>query len=354
MEVWRRIFREAVRRGASDIHLREGALPFIRSGGVLCPLDVAVSGGLLGELLESWLSGEAMSEFHERHELDFAHSEEGRRLRVNAFCHLGGLALSIRLVPEVIPTLDEIGAPAVFGKLMDETSGLVLVSGKTGAGKTTTLASFLSEMAGRRALHIITLEDPIEYVHVSGKSLFSQREYGTHFASFASALKSALREDPDVIMVGEMRDADTISTALSAAETGHLVLSSLHTGTAGESVMRIASFFPAERQDEIRAQLSIVLRAVVVQQLLPAAPEKQSSEGLLRVAAFEVLTATPAVRNLIRGGKVQQLPSCMLSGGASSMQTMQQSVEQLFSRRMISREVARLYAGDTSAMGLPR
>ena len=336
-ETWCAILRRAAEAKASDIHIAAGERIFFRVSGVMRPTDdEAPADGEITELLGTWLTPAQAALFRRRREIDFARAEGDIRVRVNAFCARGGTALAVRLVPERIPSLAELGAPELFGRLLELRHGLILVTGSTGSGKTTTLAAYLDAVNQTRAAHIITLEDPIEYVHVSKKSLVSQRELGTHFSSFNRALRSALREDPDITLVGELRDADTVATALGAAETGHLVLASLHTQSAAEAVLRLESFFPAERQTQVRTQLSIVLEAIVSQELLPGA------EGG-RVLAAEALAATPAVRHLVHAGKPQQLASCIMSGAAFGMLSKRQAVERLAAQKKIARETARRY-----------
>ena len=248
-EAWNGLCHEAERIGASDIHVTAGQPSFLRVDGALrrcdgpCPENLFLHG-----LLEEMVSEEQIKRFLEEKELDFAWSFGERRLRINAFYQRGSLAFACRLIPKTIPTLEEIGAPVVFDKLLSKRNGLILVCGPTGSGKTTTLASFVNTINRTRAEHILTLEDPVEFLHVSDKSLVQQRAYGEDFFSFAGALKSALRENPDILLVGELRDADAVATALHAAETGVLVLASLHTHTAAEAVLRLVSFFPAEQQ----------------------------------------------------------------------------------------------------------
>lgn len=343
-QTWRGLLNRAVSACASDIHIAPDAPVFFRVNGVLtADAENADKGKAPTEreismLLSSWMTPEQREKFRTQGEIDFAREEADfrLRLRVHGFTVRGGTALSVRLVPEHIPSLDSLGVPPVFRRLLSLRSGLVLVSGKTGAGKTTTLAAFLSEISRQRAAHIITLEDPIEYVYESGKSLISQREIGAHFTSFGGAIRSALREDPDILLVGELRDADAVQAALSAAETGQLVLASLHTRSAAEAAHRIESFFPAAQQQEIRAQLAAVLEAMISQELLPAV-------GGGRVLASEVLVATDAVRHLIRAGKPEQLASCIVSGASSGMQTMGQDVGRLRAAEKIDAETARRF-----------
>lgn len=343
-QTWRGLLNRAVSACASDIHIAPDAPVFFRVNGVLtADAENADKGKAPTEreismLLSSWMTPEQREKFRTQGEIDFAREEADfrLRLRVHGFTVRGGTALSVRLVPDHIPSLDSLGVPPIFRRLLSLRSGLVLVSGKTGAGKTTTLAAFLSEISRQRAAHIITLEDPIEYVYESGKSLISQREIGAHFTSFGGAIRSALREDPDILLVGELRDADAVQAALSAAETGQLVLASLHTRSAAEAAHRIESFFPAAQQQEIRAQLAAVLEAMISQELLPAV-------GGGRVLASEVLVATDAVRHLIRAGKPEQLASCIVSGASSGMQTMGQDVGRLRAAGKIDAETARRF-----------
>lgn len=336
-EDWQGLIERAVAARASDLHVSVGSPAFFRLDGQLCQAsEEATTAAFAEQLLETMLSDGQRAAFARNREIDLAWHWVGQRFRVHAFRQFGGLAMSFRLIPSAIPSLAELESPAVFRDLVTRRHGLVLVTGRTGAGKTTTLAAFVAEVNRHCAKHIITLEDPIEYVHPSEKSLISQRELGTHFTSFAAALRNSLRDDPDILLVGELRDADTIATALNAAETGHLVLASLHTQSAVDTVLRIESFFPAEQQGQIRAQLAIVLCAAVTQQLLPAADGG-------RVAASEVLTASPAVRNLIRQGKAQQLPTHIMAGGALGMQTMRRSIEALHAAGRITAEVADSY-----------
>ncbi len=334
---WDALLSRAVAAGASDIHLAAETPAFIRAEGKLQKIPEAVASAADVEaLLDRLLSPRQQQRYRERFEADFAYAHGGQRYRVNAFRQRTGPALALRRIPGSIPLLRDLGTPAVMEEYLQEETGLLLVTGRAGSGKTTTLASYLDAINGTRAAHIITLEDPVEYVHTSRHSLISQRELDTDFFSFAGALRSALREDPDILLVGELRDADTIATALSAAETGHLVLASLHTQTAAEAVLRIESFFPPEQQLQIRYQLAAVLQLVVSQRLLPAV-------GGGRVCAAEVVAATAAVRNLVRQGKVQQLPSAILSGAARGMTTMSRAVGELRAAGRISGETASRY-----------
>ena len=335
--VWNSLLQRAVAENWSDIHLTSEQMAFGRKDGRLFPLpQCPMREEDLVHILTDMLDERQRGLLTEQGGLDFAWSWNGQRFRWNIFQQRGKLAAAVRIIPSKIPDLAELGYPAALADMADEQNGLLLVSGRTGAGKTTTLAAFIDLINRSRSAHIITLEDPVEYLHVSQQCLVQQREFGIDFFSFASALRSSLRQDPDIILVGELRDAETILTALNAAETGHLVLGSLHTRNAAEAVLRIESMFPARQQEQVRAQLAIVLSGIFSQQLLPA------SDGG-RVCAVEVLRATPAVRNLIRTGKVQQLSSTMLSGLNIGMQTMEMAVERLRRQERITDETARRY-----------
>ena len=337
---WPEILQKAVDQGASDIHLAVNQPLFLRIQGKLNRVEGFVPDEMdMGHLFQYLTNQNQRKIFLESHEIDFAWFFAGQRLRINAFQEQNLLALAIRRIPFSIPTLDELGMPASLIRLLRMRHGLILITGRTGAGKTTTLAAFINALNQSQALHIITLEDPIEYIHTSGTCLLHQREYNTDFLSFSVALRSALREDPDVIVVGELRDADTIAAALNAAETAHLVLASLHTQNAAETVLRIESFFPAEQQAQIRTQLSITLAAIFSQQLLP------SFDSQSRVCAVEALVASPAIRNLIRTGKVQQIKSSILSGVSLGMQTMEKAIADLARQQKISSETAQCYLG---------
>lgn len=338
-EAWERLLTRAAEAEASDVHLAPGAPIFFRICGNIAEAGAGPTAEEITALIERWATPEQKARLQEQGELDLAREEKDVRLRVHAFAARGGMALSVRLVPKKVPTLDSLGVPPVFRRLLSLRSGLILVSGKTGAGKTTTLAAFLAAVAQSRPAHIITLEDPIEYVHVSGKSLISQRELGVHFSSFGRAIRSALREDPDILLVGELRDADAAQAAIGAAETGQLVLAIFHTRSAAEAVHRMESFFPAAQQQEIRAQLAAVLEAMISQELLPGS-------GGRRVLASEVLVATDAVRHLIRSGKPEQLASCIVSGASFGMQSLRQDIERLAAQHKISAETARRRLGN--------
>ncbi|MGI9860045.1 type IV pilus twitching motility protein PilT [Moorella naiadis] len=329
------ILAAAAAAGASDVHLAVGLPPVFRVNGELQvqhqwePLD-----GGIAESLVRPMVGERWEIFQEQGEIDLAYSLPGvGRFRVNVFHQRGSTGAAIRLIPRVIPDLNSLGLPPVVGELAERRHGLVLVTGPTGSGKSTTLAALVDKINRERRCHIITLEDPIEYLHQHRLSIVNQREVGSDTHSFARALRAALRQDPDVILVGEMRDLETIATAITAAETGHLVLATLHTSSAIQSIDRIIDVFPPHQQGQIRIQLADTLEGVITQQLLPRV------DRVGRVAAVESLIATPAVRNLIREGKTHQLVSSLQTGARYGMQTMDAALRQLVERGVI--------AGDT-------
>ena len=312
---------------ASDIHLSAGMPPMLRINGAMQALDQPVLGNAqVRGMIDSVLPETQRRLFGEGAACDFAFASATAglgRYRANAYRQQRGVALALRPIPEIVPTLDAIGAPAILKQLADTDHGLVLVVGPTGSGKSTTLAAMTDHINQTAPKHILTIEDPVEFVYEPKQCLVTQREVGRDTPSFADALKGALREDPDVILLGEMRDLETIRLALTAAETGHLVLATLHTATAPQAIERIVDVFPGEERDLARTLLADVLRAVVAQQLLPR------SDGKGRVAAHEILVGTPAVRNLIRESKTAQLVSVMQTGQQQGMQTMAQSLERL-------------------------
>lgn len=322
----------AVENGASDLHITVGTPPVFRIHGELSAgsyevLDSADTEAIARELLPpaQWTRLEDMGE------VDLSYSIPGlSRFRVNVFRQRGCYSLAIRIVPSRIPDLASLRLPDIVRQFSERSQGLVLVTGPTGSGKSTTLAALVGHINESRTRHIITLEDPIEYLHKHGKSLIDQREVGIDTSTFASGLRAALRQDPDVLLVGEMRDLDTIATALSAAETGHLVFATLHTPDAPQSVDRVIDVFPPAQQQQVRVQLASVLVGVVSQRLLPRA------DGSGRVAVAEVLVNTPAVANLIRSEKVHQIRTAMQTGKAYGMRTMEMSLRELLGERLIS------------------
>lgn len=326
------ILRDAALRHASDVHFTVGVPPILRINGSLVkteaePLTVKDTEMLLHSIMDE----AKKKKFYENGELDFSYAIHGlSRFRVNAFKQRGAIAIAIRLINEKIPTLDELGHPDILKVLARKPRGLVLVTGPTGSGKSTTLAAMVDLINMEQSSHIITLEDPIEYLHKHKCSIVNQREIHADSKSFANALRAALREDPDVIMVGEMRDIETIATAITAAETGHLVLATLHTSDAAQTIDRIIDVFPPYQQQQIRIQLSLTLQGIVSQQLLP------TIDNSGRVAAVEILIATPAVRNIIREGKTHQLISVIQTGSKFGMQTMDMSLRDLCRKQVVS------------------
>lgn len=310
-------------QGASDIHFTDRRPPLIRVDGQLQPVGVDNMTPQSLDMIARELAQERFDEYQERGELDFTFQASSIRLRVNIYRQRGVPAAALRLIPSEIPKFETLGIPQVVRDFADLHQGLVLFTGPTGSGKSTTMASLINEINHDRFCHILTLEDPIEYIHQHGKSVVNQREIGGDTYSFSNALRAALRQDPDVILVGEMRDLETISTAVTAAETGHLVLATLHTSSAPSAVDRIIDVFPAHQQQQIRVQLAETLRGVVAQRLLP----KKSEKG--RVMACEILTGTPAVKSLIREGKLHQIPAAMETGSKYGMQTFDQALRRL-------------------------
>jgi twitching motility protein PilT len=331
------ILLEVVDRKASDLHLTAGAPPMLRQRGRLLALDnyPKLTPEDTREFIYSILTTEQRRRLETDLQLDFAYVVPGRaRFRVNAYFQRGAVAAAFRLIPSQIVPIDALGLPPIVHELTRRPRGLVLVTGPTGSGKSTSLAAMIDEINQTREEHIITIEDPIEFVHAHKRCVINQRELGNDATSFAAALKAALRQDPDVILVGEMRDLDTISTALTAAETGHLVFATLHTQDAPQTIDRVIDVFPAEQQSQIRVQLSVTLQGVITQQLLP------TSDGAGRCAACEVLVPTSAVRNLIREGKIHQIPSVIQTGAAQGMQTMDSALATLVRAGTITPEVA--------------
>lgn len=326
--------------GASDLHLSVGSVPMVRINGTMRPLDMDP---LLEDDMESIIP-QVMDEdqiqvFQEKKEIDFSASLDGKgRFRVNFFNQVKGLAGVFRTIPEVIKDSEELGIPPVLMNLALLDRGLVLLTGPTGSGKSTTLAAMVDHINIKRKCHIITIEDPVEYYHHTKESLINQRELGANTHSFANAMRAALREDPDVILVGEMRDLETISLALTAAETGHLVLSTLHTSSAVKTIDRIIDIFPPGQKGQIRSMLSESLEAVIAQKLL------LTKDGKSRVPACEVMIATTAIRNLIREDRIYQIPSIIQSGGVEGMQSLDQDLQRLVTQGSIERKTAKSIA----------
>ena len=334
----------ALKQGASDLHFVSGDPVRARIHGHLeMLLEEAVTTEVVQEAMFEIMDGITQRAFEENEAADFAYDiPDVSRFRVNVFRHLNGIGAIFRAIPSQALTLEELDMPNVIHDLCKQTSGMILVTGKTGSGKSTTLAAMIDSMNKTRKGHILTIEDPIEFVHGTKSSLISQREIGVHSGSFAEALHSALREDPDVILVGEMRDLETISIAVTAAEMGILVMGTLHTNGAAQTVDRIINSFPANKQDHIRTMISTSLRGVVSQQLLPT----KHKPG--RIAALEVLINTSAVSNLIRQGKLDQLETAMQSGGNMGMQTMDSALMELVEKAFVSGKEAYLQANNKS------
>ncbi len=322
---------------ASDLHVTSGSPPLMRTRGRLAPIEgfETFTPEETRDLLYRVLSTEQQKRLEVDRQLDLSYSVPGvARFRVNVYFQRDSVAAAFRLVPRMIKSAEELGLPAVLRELALEPRGLVLVTGPTGSGKSTTLATMIDEVNSTRSLHIVTIEDPIEFLHQHKSSVVNQREVGSDAKGFAEALRGALRQDPDVILVGEMRDLETISTALTAAETGHLVLATLHTQSAPSTIDRIIDVFPSAQQAQVRMQLAASLQGVVTQTLLPTA------DGRKRVPAMEVLLPDDAVRNLIRQGKTEQIYSVMQTNTGRGMQTMEQCLADLVVRRVITRDTA--------------
>ncbi len=332
------VLRFAVQQNASDIHFSSGMAPIVRIVGELKRVEMPpIQKEELQQFIYPYLRDEQKAALEKNREADISVSIPGvSRYRVNVFKHLNGLSASFRVIPEAVRSLDELLMPPVLKEIIRNRKGLILVTGPTGSGKSTTLAAMINEINRTRREHIITLEDPIEYVHEPRQSLIHQREINVHTTGFADGLRSALREDPDVILVGEMRDLDTITNALHAAETGHLVFSTLHTNNAAETIDRIINVFPAEQQQQIRMVLAATLIAVIAQRLVKKAHQTD------RVALLEILIGTPAVRNLIREGKTHQINSAIQTGSEFGMRTFQKSLDELRQRNLVPPDMVKV------------
>jgi len=336
------LLEEVVKKKASDLHLQVGLPPMLRVDGKLTPINGAqvLTDEDVEALIFAILDEDQKQILLKDKEFDFsfAFGDLGR-FRVNAFHERGNLAAALRLIPNEILTIEQLGLPPIVSKFAEYPRGLVLVTGPTGSGKSTTLAAMIHKINMERAEHIITIEDPIEYTHRSKRSVIVQREVHYDTYSFSAALRSALREDPDVVLIGEMRDLETIASAITIAETGHLVFATLHTNSAAQSIDRIIDVFPPHQQSQIRSQLSNILMAVCSQRLIPTI-------GGGRVAAAEILIATPAVRNIIREGKTHQLEAVIQTGGEFGMQSMDKTLVGLVHNGSISYDDARQFAVD--------
>ena len=341
------LLRRTVEAEASDLHLKSGTPPTVRVHGRLQQLgEEEMTAEELEACLAEIASAEQQGAFAAEKELDFSYVAEGlARFRVNVSRQRGSIAMAFRLIREEAPTPEELGLPEVCAELVLKPRGLILVTGPTGCGKSTTLAAMIDYLNEREERHIVTIEDPIEFLHRNKRSMISQRELGGDTLSFGAALRHVLRQDPDVILVGEMRDLETMAAAVTAAETGHLVLATLHTPSAPQTIDRIIDSFPAHQQQQIRVQLSTVLEAVLCQTLAPRA------DGSGRVAAIEVMIATAAVRNLIREGKTFQLPGVIQTGAQYGMRTLDQALASLMMSGAISREEALARCADPQEIG---
>ena len=315
-------------RRVSDFHIHANKPVSIRESGEIVQLDLVTPQEMIADLLRTELGDEAFEAFDKSGDVDFAIQFEGQRFRANGYKMLQGYAMVLRVIVAEVPHIDMLGLPKAVHEVLTEKSGLVLVTGQTGSGKSTSLAAMIDKINRERNENIITVEDPVEFVHQSQKSIITQREVGPHTKSFGSALKGALRQDPDIILMGELRDYETVSMAMTAAETGHLVFGTLHTNGAPETINRIIDVYPAEEQPQARSQLSQSLQLVMTQQLL-----KRKGGG--RIGAFEVMVNIPAVANLIREAKIVQIQTIMQTGSQYGMITMEKYLEMLQQRDLI-------------------
>ncbi len=343
----RELLQEMISKGASDLHLTVGAPPKIRIDGDLIPsmINNVLQPRDTLQLCYSILTESQKKRFETEDELDFSFGVQNlSRFRGNVYKQRGCVAMAIRQIPYEIVSIEQLGLPPILNSLTERPRGLVLVTGPTGAGKSTTLAAMLDKVNRDRKGHIITIEDPIEFVHRHQGCMVNQREVGADTKTFSAALKYALRQDPDVILIGEMRDLETMSASLTIAETGHLVLATLHTNSAAESINRIIDAFPSHQQAQVRAQLAFVLEGVVTQTLLPKA------KGKGRVAAAEIMMCTPAIRALIRDEKIHQIYSLMQAGKKHGMQTMNDSLHTLYMQGQVTLEEALRCSGDPNEL----
>ncbi|MFC5453086.1 type IV pilus twitching motility protein PilT [Paenibacillus aestuarii] len=340
------LLRTAYESKASDLHLSVGSAPVLRVHGMLQAIpQEPLTAEDTRAMAEALLSQEQIARFREAGELDFSYELEGMsRFRINAYMQRGRVSVAIRTIPAKIPSLEQLQLPAVISQLALKPQGLVLVTGPTGSGKSSTLAAMIDYINRQEKKHIVTLEDPIEFLHQHASSVIDQREVGSDTRSFANGLRAALRQDPDVILVGEMRDLETISAAVTAAETGHLVFATLHTTDAPQTIDRIIDAFPAHQQGQIRVQLAAVLASVVSQRLFP----KPGGQG--RTCATEIMINTPAVANLIRSEKVHQIKSVMQTGRSQGMHTLDTSIKELMQRGLIDPLAAKGYLVEAGVM----
>ncbi|MBQ1373387.1 type IV pilus twitching motility protein PilT [Candidatus Saccharibacteria bacterium] len=340
------LLEECVKRNASDLHLQYGLPPILRIDGALMPIAgmPALTGDVVRNLIFATLDEDQRKILIKDKEFDYSFAfGDIARFRVNAFHEKGKLAAAFRLIPNQIKTIDELGMPAIVETFAEYPRGLVLVTGPTGSGKSTTLAALIHKINHEKSTHIVTIEDPIEFTHKSERSLIAQREVHYDTFSFAAALRSVLREDPDVVLIGEMRDLETIQAAITIAETGHLVFATLHTNSAAQSIDRMIDVFPAYQQPQVRSQLSNILMAICSQRLIPAI-------GGGRVVAAEIMVANSAIRNLIRDGKTHQIDTAIQTGAEQGMQTMDRTLAKLIQTGVISYDMAREYAVDINEL----
>ena len=341
------LFRAAIEAGASDIHLTSDQQPIVRVTGGLKPLegaDILTEHSLLVDI-NRILSLEQRAAYENRQSIDLSYQlSSGERFRINIYWKMRQPALAARVIPGSIPSLDELEAPEAALDFVELSQGLILVTGPSGSGKSTLLASMLETINRRHVKHIVTLEDPIEFVYESKRSLISQRELGTDFASFTEGLKHVFRQDPDVILIGELRDSESIAAALTLAETGHVVFSTLHTNSASETVERIVDAFPGNQQQQIRQQLSLVLKGVIAQLLVPTTDGRRTS-------AREVLVNTRAVANIIREGRTEQLRNIIFTSSGDKMVDLDQELQMLCEQGTISKETAKIFAHSPDSVG---
>lgn len=332
---FQKLLQRAVQRDASDVHLKTGSIPWYRIDGEMAPAEGdAYTPEMMEEALAIMLSADQMAHLKKRGEVDLSYTEKGvGRFRVNAFRQRGTISCVLRRIKTNIQSFEDLHLPPVLGRFAQMQRGLILITGTTGSGKTTSLASIVDYINQRRKCHIITIEDPIEYLHTDKKALVTQREISLDTIDFSSALKSVMRQDPDVILVGEMRDLETFQAAISAAETGHLVFTTLHTTNVMQTIDRIIDLFPSNQQDQIRSQLSLNLRGIMCMRLL------QRADGVGRVPACEVLVVNPAARKLIKENRILQLNTVIASGKEDGMQTFNESLDALIKEGLITKEV---------------
>ena len=335
MSLLKQLLQSATERGASDIHIKTDSTPYFRVDGQLIPRKRVLTQKEIAALMQELLSERQIADFEKYHEIDLAHSDpELGRFRVNVFQQRGTVSMVFRHIKSIIPNFEELHLPMAVERFAEMVRGLVLITGTTGSGKSTTLASIIDYINERRKCHIVTIEDPIEYTHMDKKAVVNQREIKIDTDSFSSAMKSVMRQDPDVILVGEMRDLETFQAAISASETGHLVFSTLHTANAMQTVDRIVDLFPSDQQDQVRSQLSLNLRGIMCQRLLPRA------SGSGRVPTCEVLINTPSVQKLIKENRLVKIPLAIQSGREEGMLSFNDSLYSLLKGKLIELETA--------------